>query len=115
MKRPIIRATPLEVLSPREKAQLRQFMESGVYLKLLSIVESMKPSSHCSKAGSTERDAFSNERANARLGEIRGWELHTTALYMALATPKKIKSFIEETYPDSGRIDHNPELEPKQK
>lgn len=111
MKKPAIFATPLEVLSPREKNELRSFMQGKTYLKLLSIVESLKPSSNCSKAGSGERDAFSDGRATARLGEIRGWDLHTTALYMALATPRKIKEFVEETYPDSGRMDHDPATE----
>lgn len=102
---------PLEELTPKEKAELRGFMESKAYQKLLSIVECYKPSPNCSNAGSGPRDAFSNERANARLGEIRGWELHTTALFAALLPPKKVQEVLTETFPDAGMPLHEGKLE----
>lgn len=89
-------------LSPAEKAELRIILESPVYRKMLSIVANFKPSPNCTKAGSSERDAFSNERANARLGELRGWELYEMALFAAINTPEQIEKMAEEEFPDAG-------------
>lgn len=83
--------------SPTELDKLRVLLSSPEYLKLLSIAECMKPSANCAGAGSGQRDAFSGERATARLGEIRGWELHTAALLAALA-PKIERRVTEENF-----------------
>jgi len=103
-KNPDIYYDPLARLSPDEKARLRQILVDPVYVKLLRVVEGMKPSSNCSKAGTGERDAFSNERANARLGEIRGWELHIAAIFRALTDAPPIQTETDTSFPDSGML-----------
>lgn len=100
--KPKIKKDPFAVLTPAEKGELRTMMESKVWKKMVSIIENFKPSPNCSGAGSGTRDSFSNERANARLGEIRGWELHETALFAAINTPETVKNFVEENFPDAG-------------
>lgn len=97
-----IKKNPFAVLSPEEKGQLRAMLESPVFQKMLSIITCAKPSSNCALAGSGNRDAFSGERATARLGEMRGWELYETALFAAINTPEEISKFVEESFPDSG-------------
>jgi hypothetical protein len=100
-----IYADRLERLSQHERDQLRVFISSDLYAKLMSIVECAKPSPNCTNAGSKERDAFSSERANARLGEILGWELHRNSIFMALLEPQAIRTSPEETFPDSGLLE----------
>lgn len=103
-----VAANPLAVLTPAERQQLRDVMASPAYQKLLSLAENFKPSAHCANAGSGARDAFGNDRANARLGEIRGWDLHVTALFAALNPPEEIKQALQETWPDEARVDFEP-------
>lgn len=100
-----IYADRLARLTPQERDQLRAFISSDLYGKLMSIVECMKPSPNCTGAGSKERDAFSSERANARLAEILGWELHRNSIFMALVEPQAIRTNPEETFPDSGLLE----------
>ncbi len=103
-------------LTAQEKEQLRVILESPVYQKLLSIAENFRPSPSCSLAGSGTRDAFSDARANARLGEIRGWELHIIALFAVINPPKELAKQIEESYPDAGLLEmENPTQPRKQK
>lgn len=105
--KPKIKKDPFASLTPGEKAELRAMLESPVYRKMISIVENFKPSPNCANAGSGSRDDFSNERANARLGEIRGWEMHEMALFAAVNTPEQVKSMVEENFPDSGVLGHD--------
>lgn len=83
--------------SPQELEQLRLILSNPVYQKLLAVAECAKPSPSCRGAGSAERDAFSDARASARLAEIRGWELHRTALVYALQ-PKPERQLIKEDF-----------------
>lgn len=94
---PEIFADHLAAFTPQELEQLRQLLTSPVYLKLLSIAECMRPSANCMGAGSGQRDAFSNDRANARLAEIRGWDMHKSALFAAL-NPKPKRQNLEESF-----------------
>lgn len=94
---PDILRDKLAKFSPTELDSLRRLLTSHEYLKLLSIAECMKPSANCSGAGSGARDAFSSERANARLGEIRGWELHAAALLAAI-NPLPERRVTQEDY-----------------
>lgn len=94
---PDILSDRLGKFSPSELEKLRLMLSSPEYLKLLSVAECMKPSANCSGAGSSQRDAFSGERATARLGEIRGWELHTAAILAALS-PKIERRMTEENF-----------------
>lgn len=80
-------AERVAAFSPTELEALRRIFSDPVYLKLLAVAECMKPSANCTNAGSQQRDAFSEGRANARLGEIRGWEMHLGAL-LAATSPK---------------------------
>lgn len=100
-------------LTPTEKAKLRAFMEGPEYQKLLSIAENFRPSPSCSLAGSGSRDAFSDARANARLGEIRGWELHVMAMFSVLTPPKELAKQIEESYPDAGLLETELPTQPR--
>jgi len=100
-----IYANRLERLSPAERDQLRAFITSDLYVKLMRIVECMKPSANCALAGSRDRDAFSSERATARLSEILGWDLHKNSIFMALMEPEAIRATPEETFPDAGLLE----------
>ncbi len=105
---------PLARFAPEERAKLRTILADPTYMKWMRIVEGMKPSSNCSLAGTGARDSFSNDRANARLGEIRGWEFHTAAMYRALADAPVTKAETDATFPDSGAINLEPRIpEPK--
>lgn len=104
---PDIYADRLAVMTPKELAEVRASITSPAYVKFLRVLNCAKPSSNVSKAGSGERDEFSDARANARLGEIRGWELYEAAIFLALNEPKTIKRTTEESFPDAGRADAN--------
>lgn len=101
---PDIFSDKLAVMSPQELAKVRAFLLSPEWVKFLRVLETAKPSSNISKAGSGERDEFSDARANARLGEIRGWDLHVNAIFLALSEPKEVKKQVEATYPASGHL-----------
>lgn len=105
-KKPEIVHNPFSVLNPKELAELRVLLTHPHFLKLLGIVQKFRPSSNCTHAGSGTRDAFSNERANARLAEMRGWDAYQAALFAALAEKTMKQLVAEATYPDSGRLDH---------
>ena len=113
-KKPDIYFDPLAKFLPEEKAKLRMILVDPTYVKWLRIVEGKKPSSNCALAGTGNRDAFSNDRANARLGEIRGWELHTAAMYWALtdAPPPRIET--ESSYSNAAAMNLEPRI-PEQK
>lgn len=103
--RPDVYADRLSKLTPDERAHLRAILLDPIYVRLLRIVAVFKPSPFCTNAGSTARDQFSDARTNARLGEIRGWESHENAIFLALNEPPKVKTAVQETFPDAGRID----------
>ena len=105
---PDIYNDPLLVLTPEEKAMIRQILVSPVYVKLMRYVERFKPSSNCAAAGSGIRDAFSNDRANARLGEIRGWEYHLAGIFRALSDATPPSAETEASYPASGVLGIEP-------
>lgn len=103
--RPDIYADRLAKLSPDERARIRTMLTDPLFVRFLRIVAVFKPSSNCVNAGSMTRDSFSDARANARLGEIRGWEYYEAAMYLALNEPPEVKKSAEETFPDEGRVD----------
>jgi hypothetical protein len=102
---PFIYADRLAKLSPEERAELRAMLTSKVWVKLCRIVTCMKPSAHCKNGGSGDRDEFSDQRTNARLGEIRGWEMYEAMIFLAIQEPKLVQAAVQETFPDSGKID----------
>lgn len=104
-KSPEIAFNPFDGLTPKEKEVLRGILTNPTFVKLLNMVERFRPSSNCSGAGSKERDNFSNDRANARLGEMRGWDLRLTAMFAILSETAMKKLQVEANYPDSGRFD----------
>ncbi len=108
IEKPEIYSDRLERLKPDELAQIRSFLSSPVWARFLRVVACKKPSSNVANAGSTSRDEFSDARANARLGEIRGWELYEFAIFLALSEPKEIRKEVEATYPDSGTMPLQP-------
>lgn len=97
IKVPTILRNHLAELTPQELEALRALLLSPTYLKLLSIAECMKPSANGTSLGSNTRDAFSSERANARLGEIRGWELHQASIFATLY-PKPGREPVKEEF-----------------
>ena len=103
-KTPDIYYDRLAQLKPEEKERLRVILVDPLFVKFLRIVAGMKPSANCTDAGSLKRDAFSNERANARLGEIRGWELYELALFKALHDAPQPPREPEATFPDTGLL-----------
>ena len=112
-KTPEIYNDPLAVMTPEEKQRARSILVDPVYVKLMRIVERYKPSSNCAMAGSGTRDDFSNDRANARLGEIRGWEFHIAAIYRHLSDAPQAKEEVQARYPDSGTMHLEPQLPKK--
>jgi hypothetical protein len=104
-KAPDIHFDPFAALGPEEKAWLRSTIVDPRYVKMLRIIQKWKPSSNCKLGGSGERDAFSNERAAIRLGEMRGWDAYEVAIFQVLTDRPLPKSSAEATYPESGRID----------
>lgn len=102
---PDIYADRLAAMSPEDKQQLRSFLASPLYVKFLRIVACRKPSANCTGAGSLTRDQFSNDRANARLAEIRGWELYEAAMFFVMTEePKVPRTAVDEDFPESGRF-----------
>ena len=110
---PDIHNDPLLVMTPDEKAEIRRILVSPVYVKLMRFVERFKPSSNCTGGGSHQRDAFSNDRANARLGEIRGWEQHLGAIFSALNDAPIQRTETEAKFPTSGMLDTEPKMPDK--
>ena len=104
-KRPTIVRNPFAVLTPKDKEYLRGVLTNPTYLKMMGIVQKFRPSSNCANAGSTARDAFSNDRASARLAEMRGWDAYELAVFAVLSDTPIVKGPHEENFPDSGRID----------
>jgi hypothetical protein len=96
--RPDIYADRLSRLSPEMRARLRGMLLDPLYVHFLRIVAGFKPSSNVSKGGSGDRDEFSDARCNARLGEIRGWELYEAAIFLALNEPPEIKQQVAESF-----------------
>lgn len=107
---PDVFADRLAAFTAGELELLRQALTSPAYLKLLSIAECAKPSANCQGAGSGARDAFSDARANARLGEMRGWEMHRNALLAALSPKVERTPTTEEFQP----VDQQPADQPEQ-
>ena len=99
-KAPHIYAERIKKLSPEQLGKIREFLSSPEWVLFLRVIASAKPSPNVANGGSHLRDAFSDARTNARLGEIRGWELYETAIFMALMEPKEIKKALAEEYPD---------------
>lgn len=106
-KDPAVVAHPLLTLTPKEKEWLRETLTNPAFVKLLSVAQSFRPSANCNLGGSRERDAFSNERAAIRLGEMRGWDLYQVALFAVLSEKAVRRLNVEANYPDSGRVDAN--------
>lgn len=109
-KKPDVYFDPMARLTPEEKQKLRALITDPTYVKLLRIVEGKKPSSNCANAGSGARDAFSNDRANARLGEIRGWELHIAAIYLVLTDNPQPRVESEPNFPEAGLMNLEPRI-----
>lgn len=103
-KLPDLSAERIAELTPQEIAEIRAFLSSASWQKALRIINRKKPSPNCAGAGSTQRDAFSNERANARLGEIRGWEMHEMAIFAAFFEIPKPPPVESADFPDTGNL-----------
>ena len=104
-KVPTVSFNPFEGLTPKDKEWLRSVITAPVFVKFMGMMEQFRPGSTCKLAGTGERDAFSNERAGIRLGEMRGWDLSKVAMF-AVLNEKALKQLqVEATYPDSGRFD----------
>ena len=106
-KTPVVAYNPFMALGPAEKEWLRGILVDPRYVKLLSICQQYRPSSHCKLGGSDARDAYSNERAAIRLGEMRGWDLYEVSLFRVLTDRPVSKPAVEPTFPESGMIDAN--------
>lgn len=114
--------TPQEIFTDRmtelgaqEIDQIRRFVGSVAYEKYLRAVSAFKPSANCGQAGSGTRDQFSNERAAARLAEMRGWELHEAALHNLLFTVEMTEAAPLAEFPDAGLMIPEHPLPPAEK
>jgi len=103
----------LAAFTPAELEVLRSRLTDPLFVKLLSVAENGKPSAFCQGAGSGPRDAFSNDRANAKLGEIRGWELHQAAIFATLyPQPKREETPINyQPVQKEGEVPDKPETD----
>jgi hypothetical protein len=121
MKKPLVQVPHvyldrMEKLSPVDLAKIRTFLTSPEWVRFLRVIAANKPSSNVAGGGSRDRDAFSDARTNARLGEIRGWELYEHAIFLALNEPKAIRKAPEEDYPEAGLLQTGPApVAPKKK
>lgn len=106
-KMPDIWADPFAAVGPDDKAWLRTILVDPRFVRMMKIAERSRPSSNCKLGGSGDRDAFSNERAAIRLGEMRGWDSHMVAIFQVLTDRPAPKATVEPTYPESGAIDAN--------
>lgn len=105
VKRRSAKAHPALVLKERER--LREILNDPIFVKAIERAANYKPGAFCAGIGSQINDpAASQLIANNRLHEIRGWELFERALYLQAEDPKPQKTKLEETYPDTGRIDY---------
>jgi hypothetical protein len=104
-KTPDIHYDPFATLGPDDKAWLRGVLVDPRYVRMLRIIQRWRPSSNCKLAGSNDRDAFSNERASARLAEMRGWDAYEMAIFQVLTDKPASKASVEPSYPESGAID----------
>jgi hypothetical protein len=102
---PVVAYNPFITLGPAEKEWLRQILVDPRYVKLLSICQQFRPSSNCKMGGSGDRDAYSNERAAIRLGEMRGWDAYEVSIFRVLTDKPVSKPAVEPTFPESGKID----------
>lgn len=114
-KAPDIHFDPFAALGPQDKEWLRVMLVDARYVKMLRIIQKWRPSSNCKMGGSGERDAFSNERAAIRLGEMRGWDAYEVAIFQVLTDRPLPKPAAEASYPESGRVDANWGETPEQK
>ena len=105
-KTPDIAYSPFQALDPNEKAFLRGVLVHPTFVKMLNLAQKFRPSSNCTGAGSKQRDAFSGERASARLAEMRGWDLYQAALFAVLSETAEKKVVIDADYPDAGMFDY---------
>lgn len=104
-KTPVVVFNPFLILTPNDKAKLRVMLVDPSFVKLLGACQKLRPSANCALAGSKQRDQFSNERAQARLSEMHGWDLFQTAIFAVLSEEAMRRAVIPANYPDSGRVD----------
>lgn len=97
-----IQPDPTVQFTPMEMQSMRELFQSPAYFKLQQLVETMRPSANLTNGGSGSRDAFSHERVNARLGEIRGWEMHRGAIHAVLFPPQPKALAQEEMFQPAG-------------
>ena len=106
-KAPDIHYDPFASLGPQDKEWLRGVIVDPRYVKMLRIIQKWRPSSNCKLGGSGDRDAFSNERAAIRLGEMRGWDAYEVAIFGVLTDRPAAKATVTESFPESGAVDAN--------
>ena len=104
-QKPEFRFNPLLSLTPKEKEFLRGILVHETFTKMMNLVQRYRPSSNCQKAGTGERDAFSNDRANFRLGQMQGWDAYEVAIFAVLTDTLPKAPTVEAQYPDSARVD----------
>lgn len=99
-EKPEIYADPLAAFSIDEKAALRKILADPLFVRYLRKVECTKPSALTAGTWGNGIDAMTHVRSTIKLSEIRGWELHSQALFLALDERPARKSETEATYPD---------------
>lgn len=104
---PDLYADFIDRLEPDEKMRLRAQLLDPLYIRLMRIVESRRPSVMASYAGAAQDkvDEHTAMRSTIRLAELRGWELHLNAIFLALNEPPEIKAPAEESFPEAGLVD----------
>ena len=104
---PDIYADFIARLEPDEKTHLRGLLADPLYIRLMRIVETRRPSEMGVYVGTAQSkvDEHTVLRSTIRLAELRGWELHKNAIFLALNEPPDIKPSAEETFPETGLVD----------
>jgi hypothetical protein len=95
---PDIYADRLASLSLQERAALRDFMATDLFLKFMRIVECKKPSAFAQGTTGSLVDGNALIRSTITLSEIRGWEEHRNAMLVALLDPPAPKQKVEISY-----------------
>jgi hypothetical protein len=104
-RKPRLISKPLDQpLDHEKRLRLKEIFTDPVFQQAMANMLLRKPSSFV--AGLTGKGG--SKIALLRMGEIRGWEQYEAALILQAEEPVTGKRFLEETYPDSGRLDWEP-------
>jgi hypothetical protein len=93
--------TPIEAF---ERAKLAAWVHDPMTQRVLSLVESRRPSLFIGGSGVDVRTEFDVQAVNNRLHQLQGWEMVMSAISVIHIEPETIKALREE-YQETGDED----------